>query len=141
MALTHLTHTSICDVDAFPNRKQGADWKPVDLPGDNFIAGPTLFPGQVIAGYNAPDNAYTAETWTKYVLDKAQSFDAARSCCSFSCTTYYEVQPQESFMTAINSGSTGGRFWFGYGFRAPATADDFQHANETHSARAFSVSE
>ncbi|THU99530.1 hypothetical protein K435DRAFT_630891, partial [Dendrothele bispora CBS 962.96] len=77
----------------------------------DYIAGPTLFPGQVIAGYNAPNDAYTAETWAKYILDKAKSFDAAKSCCSFS---------------AINSGSTGGRFWFGYVFRASAAPDDFE---------------
>lgn len=60
-------------------------WDKVDLkaPAD-WIAGPRLFPGNVISGYNADYHKYNAKHWEEYVLEKCKSFDQATSSISYS---------------------------------------------------------
>ncbi|POS74235.1 hypothetical protein DHEL01_v207367 [Diaporthe helianthi] len=72
----------------------------------NWIAGNSLFPSQVIAGYHADVSEYTVEEWSAYMLDACKSFTACTSVDGFQGT---------------DSGSTGGRFWFGYVYRGGAT--------------------
>ncbi|KAK1995952.1 hypothetical protein LX36DRAFT_682706 [Colletotrichum falcatum] len=84
-----------------------ASFVEVPLPAPlNWVAGRSLFPSQVIASYNAEIGDYTADTWAAYVLGKCKGFAACTSSMSFS---------------GINSGSTGGRYWFGYVYRGGAT--------------------
>lgn len=57
----------------------------------NWVAGNSLFPGRVIAGYNAGLDQYTsAEAWASYVLEKCKGFEA--------CTSAYSVQGESSFL-------------------------------------------
>ncbi|KAK1961962.1 hypothetical protein LY78DRAFT_587599 [Colletotrichum sublineola] len=72
----------------------------------NWVAGSSLFPSQIIAAYHGELGDYTADTWAAYVLEKCKGYTACTSSMSFS---------------GINSGSTGGRYWFGYVFRGGAT--------------------
>ncbi|KAK1974936.1 hypothetical protein LZ30DRAFT_786648 [Colletotrichum cereale] len=98
----------------------------VPLPAPlNWVAGAPLFPSQLIAGYNADLGDYTAETWAAYVLDKCKSFSACTSSMTFS---------------GINSGSTGGRYWFGYVFRGGVTTvDSYERDDEAGDAIADSM--
>ena len=71
-------------------REAEAIFHPVFLtPPENWLAGPQLFPGQVIAGYHADYNDYNADTWAKYILEQAQGFEAATSCSSFSGERFF----------------------------------------------------
>lgn len=49
----------------------------------DWIAGSFLFPSQIIAGYNAPLDEYTAEEWSVHILDACQSFEACTSADGF----------------------------------------------------------
>lgn len=49
----------------------------------DWIAGSSLFPAQIIAGYNAPLDEYTAEEWSAHILDACQSFEACTSADGF----------------------------------------------------------
>jgi hypothetical protein len=71
-------------------REAGAVFHPVPLPPPkNWTAGSRLFPSQVIAGYNADYKDYNADTWAAYILEKAEGFDAATSCESFSGECFF----------------------------------------------------
>ncbi|KAE8350548.1 hypothetical protein BDV28DRAFT_150832 [Aspergillus coremiiformis] len=85
---------------------------PVRLPPpENWIAGPRLFPRDIIAAYHAPHDEYDAPRWRAYVNRQCEHFAACTSTLAFS---------------AINIGSTGGRYWFGYVFRGgPTNAHDY----------------
>ncbi|GJC82521.1 hypothetical protein ColLi_05359 [Colletotrichum liriopes] len=90
----------------------------------NWVAGGSLFPGQVIAGYHGELGNYTADTWSAYVLEKCKSYTACTSSMTYS---------------AINSGSTGGRYWFGFAFRGGATTvADYERDEEVGTAVADS---
>ena len=116
--------------------------KPVKLPGDDYIAGDGLFPGRVIAGYHAPYYEYDADSWAKYVLKRTEAFEAGTSCVSYTgeFCSLEDLMLEGNFggtvltcdvtILAINSGDTGGRYWFGYSFRGgPADPTDFVHAD------------
>ncbi|KAB5582278.1 hypothetical protein GE09DRAFT_1210928 [Coniochaeta sp. 2T2.1] len=75
----------------------------------NWGPGPRLFPAMVVAGFNAPEPEYDAGSWAKYVLNKCKQFGGA-------CTSTISFK-------AINSGSDGGKFWFGYVFRGGPTIE------------------
>ncbi|KYK57923.1 hypothetical protein DCS_04936 [Drechmeria coniospora] len=80
----------------------------------NWVAGISLFPSQIIAGYNAELDAYTAEQWADHVLSQCKSFRACTSTISFA---------------ADNSGDTGGRYWYGYVFRGgPTTPSNYRRS-------------
>ncbi|OGM49853.1 hypothetical protein ABOM_001608 [Aspergillus bombycis] len=80
-------------------------------PPDNWVAGPRLFPGEVIAGFHAHIDEHDAKGWREYVNQQCEKFHDCTSTLSFS---------------ANNVGSTGGRYWFGYVFRGgPTTPDDY----------------
>ncbi|KAB8271310.1 hypothetical protein BDV30DRAFT_148780 [Aspergillus minisclerotigenes] len=80
-------------------------------PPHNWVAGPHLFPGKVIAGYHANLDEHNAKGWHEYINQKCEKFHACTSTVSFS---------------ANNVGSTGGRYWFGYVFRGdPTTPNDY----------------
>lgn len=49
----------------------------------NWIAGSSLFPSQIIAGYNAELAEYTAEEWSAYLLDTCKTFSACTSVDGF----------------------------------------------------------
>lgn len=49
----------------------------------NWIAGSSLFPSQIIAGYNADVSEYTADEWSAYMLDACQSFTDCMSVDGF----------------------------------------------------------
>lgn len=49
----------------------------------NWIAGNSLFPSQIIAGYNAESAEYTAEEWSAYILDACKSYAACTSADGF----------------------------------------------------------
>ncbi|KAH8884375.1 hypothetical protein GQ53DRAFT_880134 [Thozetella sp. PMI_491] len=77
----------------------------------NWIAGRRLFPGNIIAGYHDDLDNYTASAWATYVLDQCKGYTACTSAEAFQAT---------------NSGSTGGRYWFGYVYRGgPTTIADY----------------
>ncbi|KAK6824124.1 hypothetical protein RU639_005269 [Aspergillus parasiticus] len=80
-------------------------------PPDNWVAGPHLFPGKVIAGYHANLDEHDAKGWHEYINQKCEKFHACTSTVSFSTN---------------NFGSTGGRYCFGYVFRGgPTTPEDY----------------
>lgn len=49
----------------------------------DWIAGGSLFPSQIIAGYNAPLDEYTAEEWSAHILDACKGFEACTSADGF----------------------------------------------------------
>lgn len=57
----------------------------------NWIAGNSLFPSQIIAGYNAEVSEYTAEEWSAHILEACQGFSACTSADGFQgkCITNY----------------------------------------------------
>ncbi|KAL8383249.1 hypothetical protein RB595_006819 [Gaeumannomyces hyphopodioides] len=85
----------------------------VDLPApNNWLTTSRLYPSNLIAGYNAAVAAYDAESWNAHILEKCQSFRDCTSTASWQGT---------------NSGSTGGRYWFGEVYRGgPTTAADYE---------------
>ncbi|KUI61184.1 hypothetical protein VP1G_08359 [Cytospora mali] len=76
----------------------------------NWIAGSYLFPTEVIAGYHASVADYNATAWDAYILSACESYSACTSAIAYQGT---------------NSGSTGGRYWYGYVFRGGATNESF----------------
>ncbi|CAH0058451.1 unnamed protein product [Clonostachys solani] len=91
----------------------------------NWIAGPSLFPSNVLAGYSGDFCDYTADTWAQFVLDKCKTFDACTSALAFS---------------ALNSGSPRTRGWFGYAFKGGATTQaDYIRAEDVEKSVAYSV--
>jgi len=103
------------------------DYKRVNLSKPlNWIAGPSLFPGNVIAGYNADLSEYNAEGWAAYILKQCKAFSA--------CTSTISNQ-------ATNSGSTGGRYWFGYVFRGgPTSQKNYAREDGVTDSIAFTIS-
>ncbi|OJJ38369.1 hypothetical protein ASPWEDRAFT_24311 [Aspergillus wentii DTO 134E9] len=97
------------------------NFSPVPLPPpENWLAGPRLFPQNVIAGFHADYDKYNAKSWSEYVEKKCKEFHACTSTHSFS---------------AINSGTPKDRYWFGYVFRGgPTTPDDYQRSWDPQSA-------
>ncbi|KHN94069.1 uncharacterized protein MAM_08078 [Metarhizium album ARSEF 1941] len=82
----------------------------------NWIAGSRLFPGSIIAGYNADYDKYDAKSWAQHVLTQCKGYEACTSSLSFS---------------GINSGTPKERAWFGYVFRGGKTKEsDFQRADD-----------
>ena len=127
-------------------REAGAVFYPVVLPPpENWVPGPQLFPYQVIAGYNADYKDYNADTWAKYILEKAEGFDQATSCSSCSGGRFFllglipfDVQNWLDVIPAINSGTPKDRFWFGYVFRGGhVTVADFKREEGVEGCRAF----
>ncbi|KAK1596070.1 uncharacterized protein LY79DRAFT_667560 [Colletotrichum navitas] len=113
-------------VSAAPLEPRNATFVKVALPSPlNWVAGAPLFPSQVIASYHAELGDYTSDTWAAYVLEKCKTYTACTSSMTFS---------------GINSGSTGGRYWFGYVFRGGATTlDDYDRDDEAEDAIGDSV--
>ena len=56
----------------------------VPLPGDNYVAGKTLFPGNVIEGYDDDYDTWNKDTWAQHMLDQCKTFDNCTSTLSFS---------------------------------------------------------
>ncbi|PVH93594.1 hypothetical protein DM02DRAFT_603748 [Periconia macrospinosa] len=97
-----------------------ASFKPVKLTEPlNWTSGSYLFPGNIIAGYNANLTEYNAASWGAHVLAACESFTACTSALAFQAT---------------NSGSTGGRFWFGYVFRGGPTNESFYERDDDPSS-------
>ncbi|KAL5428072.1 hypothetical protein PMIN04_001015 [Paraphaeosphaeria minitans] len=93
-----------------------ASFAPVALtPPLNWMADSSLFPGNIIAGYNANLTEYDAASWGARVLAACASFTACTSALAFQAT---------------NSDSTGGRFWFGYAFRGGPTDESFYERDD-----------
>lgn len=49
----------------------------------NWLAGKSLFPGRVIAGYNANLDEYNAESWVQHVLEQGKAHKACTSVLAF----------------------------------------------------------
>lgn len=122
-------------------------WDKVDLkaPAD-WIAGPRLFPGNVISGYNADYHKYNAKHWEEYILEKCKSFDQATSSISYSGkfpmpshVSKPKTTLQLTLMLAINSGTPKERAWFGYCFRGgPTTKKDYVREHKVEHSVAYS---
>ncbi|KAI8803280.1 hypothetical protein BJ742DRAFT_777450 [Cladochytrium replicatum] len=67
----------------------------------NWVEGTRLFPSAMIAGYSAGADEYDEAGYAAFILEKCRSFKA--------CTSFMVYQGN-------NSGSTGGRYWFGHVF-------------------------
>ncbi|KAJ6438450.1 aspartyl aminopeptidase [Purpureocillium lavendulum] len=110
----------------------------------NWLPGARLFPGAVIAAYHADLAAYDAESWAQSVLERCASYEACTSTASYSGEFSFfslvvtRIVNSEQWgganervlvcvcVLAINSGSTGGRYWFGTVFRGgPTTEADY----------------
>ncbi|KAK7754888.1 hypothetical protein SLS62_003202 [Diatrype stigma] len=104
----------------------GPDFKKLELDTPlNWVAGASLFPGNVIAGFNSELSQYDAQGWADYVLDQCKQYSACTSTVSYQAT---------------NSGSTGGRFWFGYVFRGgPTTAEDYVRETGVEDSIVFTI--
>ncbi|VUC32282.1 unnamed protein product [Clonostachys rosea] len=90
-----------------------------------WVAGSRLFPGNVIAGYNAGLGDYNAESWSNYVFEKCKSFDQCTSSLAFS---------------AINSGTPKTEALFGYVFRGgPTTQKDYKRVEGVKNSVAYSI--
>ena len=89
----------------------------VDLPAPgNWLATSSLFPGNLIASYHGDVDKYTASSWNAYVLEKCQGYKACTSTASYQGT---------------NSGSTGGRYWFGEVYRGgPTTPANYERVTD-----------
>lgn len=83
----------------------------------NWIAGTSLFPSQIIAGYNADVSEYTAEEWSAYMLDACQGFTACTSVDGFQgmfSAHYLEaLEPDHHLpmLTAWNSDKQRQHWW------------------------------
>lgn len=61
-----------------------ASFTPVALtPPLNWVAGPRLFPGNVIAGYNANLTEYDATSWGLHILQACAGYTACTSAHAF----------------------------------------------------------
>ena len=71
-------------------RDVGAVFHPVPLPPpEDWVPGLRLFPREVIAGYHADYKDYNADSWGKYILEKAEGFKEASSCASWSGERFF----------------------------------------------------
>ncbi|KAM4065053.1 hypothetical protein HRG_004606 [Hirsutella rhossiliensis] len=109
-----------------PGFVQAADYVPVPLEEPlEWSAGNRLFPGNVIAGYNAGYEDYNKDTWAEHVLQQCKTFSACDSSLSFS---------------AINSGTPKDRYWFGYVFRGgPTTQSDYNRVEGVQGSVAYTI--
>ncbi|PSR81734.1 hypothetical protein BD289DRAFT_372251 [Coniella lustricola] len=90
-----------------------ATFAPVALdPPLNWVVGSYLWPAEIIAGYNAEVNStdWNETAWDSYILAQCETYTACTSSITWQGT---------------NSGSTGGRYWYGYVFRGGATNESF----------------
>ncbi|RDA90768.1 hypothetical protein CP533_3610 [Ophiocordyceps camponoti-saundersi (nom. inval.)] len=102
--------TSLLTAAALTSAVSATSYERIVMKGkENMIAGRRLFPGNVIAGYNADYGNYTADSWAQHVLDQCKNA-FTKSCDS---TISY---------SAINSGTPKERAWFGYVFRGGKTS-------------------
>ncbi|KAF2480206.1 hypothetical protein BDY17DRAFT_256158 [Neohortaea acidophila] len=108
-----------------PKGSNKATFCPVSLPGGHYEAGPSLFPGNVIKGINAKYSKYDQESWGQHVLSECEKEPACTSSLGFA---------------AVNSGSTGGKFWFGYTFRGgPTTTANYTESAAASDATAYTI--
>ncbi|KAK7956721.1 uncharacterized protein PG986_005943 [Apiospora aurea] len=98
----------VSDAAAADLEPRAASFARVSLPAPaNWMTDSSLYPRNIIAAYSAEPAQYaSAESWAAYILAKCQGYRDCTSCISYS---------------AINSGSTGGRYWFGEVYRGGAT--------------------
>ncbi|KAH9903694.1 hypothetical protein F4778DRAFT_781079 [Xylariomycetidae sp. FL2044] len=120
LLLTRPRHHASAAAAAPPHFQTRDEFVRVPLePPLNYQPGDSLFPSRVMQGWNDAPEAHTAETWAAYVLSQCEGSEGCTSSVTFS---------------AINSGSTGGRFWFGYAFwGGPTTVEDYRRDNSSES--------
>lgn len=70
----------------------------------NWIAGSSLFPSQIIAGYNAELAEYSAEEWSAYLLDTCKSFSACTSVDGFQGMSSHDFPRVAPSCTAVPCG-------------------------------------
>ncbi|CAG9936394.1 unnamed protein product [Clonostachys rosea f. rosea IK726] len=91
----------------------------------NWVAGNSLFPSNIIAGYHADYDAYDSESWSNYVLEKCEAFAQCTSSETFS---------------GINSGTPKIRYWFGYVYRGGATTQaNYERADGVEDSIAYTI--
>ncbi|PFH57842.1 hypothetical protein XA68_14495 [Ophiocordyceps unilateralis] len=101
--------TSLLSIAALASAASAVRYERIVFSGqDNMVAGKRLFPGNVVAGYNADYGNYTSDTWAGYILDQCK-------------TVYKEACDSTISFSAINSGTPKYRAWFGYVFRGGIT--------------------
>ncbi|KAI9151733.1 Phosphotransferase [Paramyrothecium foliicola] len=104
-------------------------WEPIQLDYPlNWQAGPRLFPGNVIAGYNDDYDNWDAESWAGHIVGECDQFERATSTHSFS---------------AINSGSGDqNRYWFGYCYAGgPTTQWDYVRGDDVEGSIVYNLVE
>lgn len=74
-----------------PNEIDG--FKRLEIPSDGYSAGRSLFPGRVMAGYNAEPDQYDADSWAKHIVEKCRSFGGATTAVSYSGTRIITARP------------------------------------------------
>jgi hypothetical protein len=119
---------------------------PVSIP-DDAMADNKIFPGRVLYGYHTLYNP--SLPWWDFMLTLARETPAATgvSWCAGMQSEKISIVNHSSdlthlFMLALNSGSTGGKYWFGYLYTGgPIDSSDFVEAPkeaEVTKAQAFS---
>lgn len=76
--MVHFNADVVAAAAAALNFTQVALTPPLD-----WVAGNSLFPSQVIAGYNAPLDEYTAAEWSAHILEECKGFPACTSAGGF----------------------------------------------------------
>ena len=77
---------------------------PVHLPGPGYIAGPTLFPGRVIAGFHAKIEHYNPDTWARYILTQTRRYPTCTVVSSFLGVCFFFLffsKKKEVWMPAV----------------------------------------
>jgi hypothetical protein len=104
---------------------------PINIPHD-FMAGRNIFPSRVLAGYNQPvtsDIAFGALMRSRALANpQATAYYWCMGKQSADDITRRHLSQPRGFhpLIANNSGSTGGRYFFGYLFMGgPLTREDF----------------
>ncbi|TFK32117.1 hypothetical protein BDQ12DRAFT_728946 [Crucibulum laeve] len=102
-------------------------YKSVDLPGEDYVPGSSLYPSDVIRRYFVHKANYALpEDWAKYVLEECKKSDTCITSASF---------------LSVASDDEKNAYWFGYIFRGsgPVNATSFQRADGIQGARAFTI--
>ena len=112
-----------------PNSK---NFIPVPIP-DGAMADNKIFPSRVLSGYHAPFDPKLP--WGSYMLNLAQEKVGVTGVSWFAGMQSEKISIVTTHLTwlsitlALNSGSTGGKYWFGYLFGGgPIDSSDFVEA-------------
>ncbi|CAG9985042.1 unnamed protein product [Clonostachys byssicola] len=115
---------------AAPTPRATFELVPLEDP-QNWVAGNSLFPSNIIAGYHADYDAYDSQSWSSYVLEKCKAFAQCTSSETFSGM---------STPKRINSGTPKIRYWFGYVYRGGATTQaNYERVDGVEDSIAYTI--